>query len=227
MAAGGTIRVTPCDRLGIVAARYHGVRAGPKLEIQSETQSPNASLGNYSKGCDSFRGPSEPLVRSPRRGMRAERHVNCPSHERVIDSDRHPRENAVEKTLRPPRQTVYWHRDLPPLNAEIVGEHVVEAASTRVRSDLAHRSELWERCYKDLMTRVEERLDQELHRLGGDYAHVLDESVDTRRDDVTGEAWLYGRFAYLLLREPATAPASPGPEESSRCQAMGPTSCAC
>jgi hypothetical protein len=117
----------------------------------------------------------------------------------------------MEQTLRPRRQTVYWHRELPPLNAEIVGEHVVEAASMHVKSDLAHRDELWERCYKDLMARVEERLGQEMHRLGGDYAHVLDESVDTRRNDLTGEAWLHGRFSYLLLREPSTA----GPIPSS------------
>jgi hypothetical protein len=111
----------------------------------------------------------------------------------------------MEQTLQPLRQTVYWHRDLPPLNAEIVGEHVIEAASTRVKSDLAHRNELWEGCYRKLMTRVEERLGQEMQRLGGDYAHILDETVDTRRDDLTGEAWLHGRFSYLLLREPPAA----------------------
>lgn len=27
---------------------------------------------------------------------------------------------------------VYWHRDLPPLAAEVLGEHVVEASSGRV-----------------------------------------------------------------------------------------------
>ena len=111
----------------------------------------------------------------------------------------------MEQTLRPRRQTVYWHRELPPLNAEIVGEHVVEATSMRVKSDLAHRDDLWEGCYKDLMARVEERLGQELLRLGGNYAHVLDESVDTCRNDLTGEAWLHGRFSYVLLREPPTA----------------------
>ena len=28
---------------------------------------------------------------------------------------------------------VYWHRELPPLNADIMGEHVLEATSGRVR----------------------------------------------------------------------------------------------
>ena len=35
-------------------------------------------------------------------------------------------------------QRVYWHRDLPPLNADIMGEHVLEATSGRVRGTLAH-----------------------------------------------------------------------------------------
>jgi hypothetical protein len=29
---------------------------------------------------------------------------------------------------------------------------------------------------------------------------VLDEHVDSRHDDVTGEAWLRGRFTYVLYR---------------------------
>ena len=37
-------------------------------------------------------------------------------------------------------------------------------------------------------------------RLGGDYAHVLTESVDSRHDMETGEAWLHGRFIYMLYR---------------------------
>ncbi len=39
----------------------------------------------------------------------------------------------------------------------------------------------------DLMKRACARLEQEISRLGGTYAHVLDESVDSRRDEVTGE----------------------------------------
>ena len=40
-------------------------------------------------------------------------------------------------------QIVYWHRDLPPLDAELVAEHTVEATSGRVAGTLKHRDELW------------------------------------------------------------------------------------
>jgi hypothetical protein len=29
---------------------------------------------------------------------------------------------------------------------------------------------------------------------------VLDESIDSRRDDVSGDVWLHGRLTYVLLR---------------------------
>lgn len=98
------------------------------------------------------------------------------------------------------RQIIYWHRELPPLDAEVVGEHVVEATSGRVQGTLAHRNELWERCYDELMTQTRARLAQEVARLGGHYAHVVDESIDSRHDDATGETWLHGRFTYVLYR---------------------------
>jgi len=97
-------------------------------------------------------------------------------------------------------QRVYWHRELPPLKAEIMGEHVLEATSGRVRGTLAHRDELWDECYRDLLANTRERFTQEIERLGGRYAHVLDEHVDTRHDDAAGEAWLRGRFTYMLYR---------------------------
>ena len=97
---------------------------------------------------------------------------------------------------------VYWHRELPPPDAEPMGEHVVEATSARVASTLAHRDELWDRYYKDLMAQARVRLEQEIMRLGGNCAHVLDESVDSRHDDVTGESWLHGTFTYMLYRQP-------------------------
>jgi hypothetical protein len=34
-------------------------------------------------------------------------------------------------------QVIYWHGQLPPLEAEPMGEHVVEAVSKRVKRDLA------------------------------------------------------------------------------------------
>ena len=88
----------------------------------------------------------------------------------------------------------------PTLGANIMGEHVLEATSGRVQGTLAHRDELWDRCYRDLLANTRERFTQEINRLGGRYAHVLDEHVDSRHDDVAGEAWLRGRFTYVLYR---------------------------
>jgi len=100
-------------------------------------------------------------------------------------------------------RTVFWHRELPPASAELMSEHVVEATSGRVHGVMTHRDELWDRLYGELMATAETRLAQEIARLGGDYAHIHDESVDTRRDDATNEAWLHGRFSYMLYRRPA------------------------
>jgi len=104
-------------------------------------------------------------------------------------------------------RVIYWHRELPPLDAEAIGEHVLEAVSERTSSALAHRDEIWNRCYENLMAHATERLIEEIRRLGGDCAHVIGESVDTRHDDATGETWLHGRFTYALLRRAATAAA--------------------
>lgn len=103
----------------------------------------------------------------------------------------------------------YWHRELPPLDGEPVEEHVVEADSLRVEGTLSHRDELWTRCYDDLMAVVRDRLAQEVVRLGGDYAHVLDEHVEVKRNDALRQAWLHGRFTYVLYRRPAVAPRAP------------------
>ena len=115
----------------------------------------------------------------------------------------------------PTAKTIYWHRELPPLDAEVMGEHTVEAVSKRISSALALRDQLWAECYKDLMSETTRRLEQEIARLGGQCAHVLGESVDVRHDDTQGEAWLHGRFTYILYRcrvssrleEPAACPA--------------------
>jgi hypothetical protein len=37
-------------------------------------------------------------------------------------------------------------------------------------------------------------------RLGGHYAHVRDESIESKHDGQTGETWLHGRFTYALYR---------------------------
>jgi hypothetical protein len=98
-------------------------------------------------------------------------------------------------------KTVYWHRELPPLTAELIAEHTVEAISDRVSGTIAHRDELWDRCYRQLMMNAETRLAQEVARLGGQFAHVNDEAIDVKHDDVAGEAWLHGRFSYMLYRK--------------------------
>ena len=94
---------------------------------------------------------------------------------------------------------VYWHRELPPLDGTMLGEHVIEATSHHVQHTLAHRDELWDECYRDLMQETNRRIEQEVSRLSGRYAHVLNESIDTRHNDVSGESWLRGRFTYTLL----------------------------
>lgn len=96
--------------------------------------------------------------------------------------------------------TIYWHRELPPLDAVAIGEHTVEATSLRMPDTLANRDALWRRSNDELMDQARARLAQEVARLGGRYAHVLDESIDTRHDAATGEAWLHGRFTYMLYR---------------------------
>jgi len=103
---------------------------------------------------------------------------------------------------------VYWHRELPPVDAEAMGEHTLEATSRRVLDNLAHREELWNRCYADLMDQARARLQQEVARLEGRYAHILNEAVDSRRDPVSGETWLHGRFTYMLYRRPAASEVS-------------------
>ena len=95
---------------------------------------------------------------------------------------------------------IYWHRELPPLSAEAMGEHTLEATSHRAPGTLVHRDELWEQCYEDLMKQARQRLRQEVARLGGSCAHVLSESVDSRHDGAANEAWLHGRFTYVLYR---------------------------
>ena len=99
---------------------------------------------------------------------------------------------------------IYWHHELPPVDAEMMSEHTLEATSPRVRGTFSHRDEVWNRCYDDLMATTRARLAQEISRLGGTCAHVLDESIDARHDDATGEVWLRGRFTYVLYRVPPT-----------------------
>ena len=97
---------------------------------------------------------------------------------------------------------LYWHHQLPPLSAEAMGEYVVEATSRRVAARFSRADEEWGRCYGDLMSQARIRMEQEVARLGGDYAHVGEELISPQHDDSVGEVWLYGRFKYVLYREP-------------------------
>jgi hypothetical protein len=98
---------------------------------------------------------------------------------------------------------IYWHRELPPVRADVLGEHVLEASSKRVPGTISHRDDLWRECYDDLMARARVRVEQEVARLHGHYAHIFDEVIEMRRDEASGEAWLRGRFSYVLYRDPS------------------------
>jgi hypothetical protein len=100
------------------------------------------------------------------------------------------------------QKTVFWHRDLPPVDAQLIGEHTVEATSGRVAGHVARGDVLWDRCYEELMANAHDRLAQEMKRLHGDYAHVTDESIESQRDDAKSEGWLHGVFTYGLYRRP-------------------------
>ena len=100
---------------------------------------------------------------------------------------------------------IYWHRDLPPLEAEAIGEHVLEAASDHVQGCLLPHDEQWHAGYENLMAHARDRLVQEVVRLGGHHAHVLKEAIEVRRSDDVDEAWLHGRFEYMLFRRGNTS----------------------
>jgi hypothetical protein len=109
----------------------------------------------------------------------------------------------VQRTSIAPQKFVYWHLELPPLTAEVIGEDTIEATSGRVTGNLSHRDDAWQRCYGDLIARAGTRLHQEGTRRGADCVHVKDEVIEPRRNEAAGETWLYGRFGYVLYREPA------------------------
>ncbi|HWF38721.1 MAG TPA: hypothetical protein VG322_09395 [Candidatus Acidoferrales bacterium] len=97
-------------------------------------------------------------------------------------------------------KVIYWHRELPPLDAEPIGERIIEINSMHVPGTLAHRDELWEQCYADLMAKAATELNHEILRMGAHYAHILSESVDSKRNDVVNEAWLHASFTYVVYR---------------------------
>ena len=100
-------------------------------------------------------------------------------------------------------KSVFWHRELPPIDAELMEEHTIEANSGRVAGTLDHRDDLWDSCYGEMMTNAGSRIDDEIARLGGTWAHVHAESMGIKHDDAAGEAWMHGTFTYCLYRQPA------------------------
>jgi hypothetical protein len=107
---------------------------------------------------------------------------------------------ATLSVIAPERsKVVYWRRELPPLDAEAIGEHTLEATSNRVPY-MYGQEHVWDRCYDDLMAQARGRLEQEVARLGGHFAHVLEESIEDHHDAATGTSWLHGRFEYVLYR---------------------------
>jgi hypothetical protein len=98
-------------------------------------------------------------------------------------------------------QTVYWRRDFPPLSEEIEGEHEAEAHAV-IPDDLMHRTELWGRCYPLLISEAERVIAQEVARLGGSCAHVVEETIKSKIDDVARTFELRGAFRFILYRHP-------------------------
>lgn len=105
-------------------------------------------------------------------------------------------------------QRIYWHRELPPLADELLGSHTVEAASEPVEYKLSERDAMWQQCSESLRANLAARLEQEIDRLGGSCAHVLEEDITEHIDYPTNRYWLIGRLSYSLYRHPERAPES-------------------
>jgi hypothetical protein len=56
-------------------------------------------------------------------------------------------------------KAIYWHRELPPADAEAIGEHTLDANSHRVPDTIAHRDELWTAVPLDRLATIPERPD--------------------------------------------------------------------
>jgi len=100
-------------------------------------------------------------------------------------------------------KVVYWRRELPPLSEQIEGEHELEADSPSVHQDIGERQLLWGRCYPKLLEAAERRILQEVERLGGTCAHVVDEVITAKADDANAQFALHGVFRYVMYVHPA------------------------
>jgi hypothetical protein len=97
---------------------------------------------------------------------------------------------------------IYWRRELPPLSEQIEGEHEIEAESPHIHFDVGRRETMWGISYGPLMAEAERRMIQEVLRMGGSCAHVLEEVVTAKIDDASSIFWLRGRFRYVMYRHP-------------------------
>jgi hypothetical protein len=95
-------------------------------------------------------------------------------------------------------KVIYWRNEVPPMHEQIEGEHVVEARSKAVHRSFGDHDDLWGQCYPDLMKTAAQRITDEVTRLGGSCAHVIDEAVNSKVNEGTSEFWLHGRFTFLM-----------------------------
>lgn len=101
---------------------------------------------------------------------------------------------------------VFWHRDLPPLDDEPVGEHEIVARSRATPFRYADRDALWHEVYPSLMEEATRRITAEVARLGGSSAHVIDEDISSSVDNQTNEYRLTGTFRFVLYQRGTVAP---------------------
>jgi len=98
---------------------------------------------------------------------------------------------------------IYWHSDLPPLEDKIAGKYQVTAESDPIPLDYRHKDELRGRSEPSLALRLEDRLGQEIDRLGGHCAHILEEHITPVIDYHNNQYRLRGTYTYVLFLAPA------------------------
>ena len=89
------------------------------------------------------------------------------------------------------------------MSEQLEGEHTVQATSDWVGYSFAERDKLWAACHANLLSNTGERIAQEVERLGGSCAHVLEEDIAPKIDNSLDRYRLEGTFTYVLYRHPA------------------------
>jgi hypothetical protein len=97
-------------------------------------------------------------------------------------------------------ERVYFHRAWPPVDARPVGEGFVEARTTPVRSSHDERTAHWAAAQTELDALSRSRIEQELDRLGADFAHVFEEHVEDHVDPGADTFQLRGRYRFVTYR---------------------------